>query len=199
MRRRVPHPDALLLFFSLLGVSGLLLLAHLLEPPLVSLAEAAEREGERVGVEARVLQAHGRRLVLSDGHHRLGAWAPAGAEPPARGDLVRAEGIVTRLDDGPGLSLDALRVLEPAASRPLSPAELGAAPGSWDGARVLVLGEVRGEALVGEGARVRLRGEPLPARGEQGEGDWLARGVFHYRPEEAAFVLRVESWTRPSS
>lgn len=165
----------------------------------MSLAEAAEREGERVGVEARVLQAHGRRLVLGDGHHRLGAWAPTGTEPPARGDLVRAEGIVTRLDDGPGLSLDALRVVEPAASRPLTPAELGAGPEAYDGARVLVRGEVRGDALVAEGGRVRLRGEPPPARGAEGEGDWLARGVFHYRPEEAAYVLRVESWTRPSS
>ena len=202
LRRARLHPDAAVLAVAVLGVLGLLLFAQLARPPLVALEEAAAREGARVAVEARVLQADGRRLVLSDGHHRLPAWAPASQPPPARGDLVRAEGVVTRLADGPGLSLDALAVTEPAASRVLSPADLGEAPAAHDGARVRVAGEVRGDALVGEGARVRLRGEPLPARGEgwsegAGEGDWVALGTFHYRPEEAAYVLRVEAWSRP--
>lgn len=194
MRARRLHPDAAVALLALAGVSALLLLAHALEPPRVALAEVPDREGARVQVEARVLQVEGRRLVLADATHRIGAFAPAHGPAPARGDLVRAEGIVARLDDGPGLSLDALVVVEPAAARPLLPSDLAARPESHDGARVLVLGEVRGDALVGGDARVRLRGEPPPSQ----EGDWLARGTFHYREEEAAYVLRVESWTRPS-
>ena len=194
MRLRLP-PDASIALLALAGVCALLLLAHLSEPPRVALSEVPAREGERVQVEARVLQVRGRHLLLADATHRLGAFAPVGQEPPARGDLVRAEGVATRLDDGPGLSLDALLVVEPAASRPLLPSDLSTRPEAHDGARVLLVGEVRGDALVGGGARVRLRGEPVP----QKDGDWLAEGVFHYRAEETAYVLRVETWTRPSS
>lgn len=188
------HPDAAVALLALAGVSSLLLLAHVLEPPRVPLSEVPDREGQRVQVEARVLRVSGAYLLLADATHRLGAFAPPDDPLPARGDLVRAEGIATRLDDGPGLSLDTLEVVEPAATRPVLPSDLAAAPQAHDGARVLVAGEVRGDALVGGGARVRLRGEPVPSK----EGDWLAAGVFHYRPEEAAYVLRVETWTRPS-
>ena len=194
MRARL-HPDAAVLLLALAGVSALLLLAHLSEPPRVPLSEVPAREGERVQVEARVLRVQGRHLLLADATHRLGAFAPPHGDLPARGDLVRAEGVATRLEDGPGLSLDRLVVVEPAASRPLLPSDLSADPRAHDGARVLVLGEVRGDALVGGGARVRLRGEPPPEKA----GDWLAEGVFHWRAEETAYVLRVESWTRPSS
>lgn len=159
------------------------------------LGEVPDHEGRRVAVEARVLEVRGAFLVLSDGAHRLSAFAPRD-HVPARGDLVRAEGLVTRLADGPGLSLDALVVVEPAATRALSPSDLSERPEAFDGARVLLRGEIRDGALVGGGARVRLRGEPVPDAHRASAADWLAQGVFHYRPEETAYVLRVESWTR---
>lgn len=184
------HPDHAVALLSLLGVLLLLAWSRAAEPPLVTLGEAPAREGARVAVEARVVEVRGPLLTLADEGHRIRAFAPPGP-PPARGDLGRGEGLVTRLDDGPGRSLDALGVLERAASRALQPSELAARPHAYDGARVLVAGEVRDDALVGGGARVRLRGEPAPSD----EGEWLAEGVFHYRMEEAAFVLRVETWT----
>lgn len=188
---RLPS-DLVIALLAFVTVGALHVLAENLEPPLVSLEEVPSREGARVMVEGRVLGVAGRHVVLADATHRMGAFLPeAGAV--ARGDLVRVVGISARLHDGPGLSGERVEVLEPAASRILSPADLGASPAERDGARVLVEGEIRDDSLVGGGGRVRLRGEPAPSR----EGDWLARGVFHYRPEEAAYVLRVESWTRP--
>lgn len=194
MRARL-HPDAAVALCAAGGVLTLLLLAHLLEPPEVALGDVPAREGARVAVEARVVEVvrgeQATRLVLADAHHRLPAFAPPDATF-GRGDFVRAVGIASRLDEGPGLSLESVAVLRPAASVVLLPRDLGASPEAYDGARVVVLGEPRGGDLVGEDARIRLAGEPPP-----GAGAWLAHGAFRYREREAAYVLWVEAWTRP--
>lgn len=190
------HPDAAVALAALAGVLLLLLLARALEPPTVALVEVPAREGSRIAVEARVVDLvrgeRAARLVLADGHHRIPAFAPPDVAV-ARGDLVRAVGIASRLEEGPGLSLESATVLEPAGTTLLAPRELAASPASYDGARVAVLGEPRGGDLVGVDARLRLSGEPPPLEG----GAWVARGTFAYREREAGYVLRVEAWTRP--
>lgn len=189
------HPDAAVALCALAGVVALHGLALALDPPSVSLGEVPGREGSRVAVEARVVELwrgeRATRLVLADAQHRLPAFAPPDAAV-SRGDVVRAVGIASRLDEGPGLSLESVTVVRRAESVVLVPHDLAAAPAAYDGARVVVLGEARGGDLVGEGARVRVSGEPPP-----GAGAWLASGTFAYREREAAYVLRVESWTRP--
>lgn len=197
MRRPRLPTDAALSLLALGGVLALLALARWSEPPQVALSDVPAREGARVAVEARVLEAAaGRRaafLVLADDAHRLPAFAPL--DPPlAPGDRVRAVGIATRLDDGaPGLSLERVEVVERAATRVLSPADLAARPHAYEGARVLVRGEARDGALAGGGARVLLAGDPPPER----EGAWLAAGTFRYAEGRTAYVLRVDAWTRP--
>lgn len=163
-------------------------------------ADAPAHEGARVLVEARVLEvahgARGRFLVLADATHRLSALAGPG-DGPAPGDVVRAVGIVQRVDRAWGLSVERLEVVERAAERPVSPADLAREPDAFVGARVLVRGELRDGALVGEGARLRVVGEEPPADADADMGGaWLAAGTLEYRAREAAYALRVDAWTR---
>lgn len=185
--------DALLAALAIGGILLLTALAHALEPPRVSLLEATQREGQRVAVEARVLDLRqgdrARWVELTDGAHRLGAFAPL-APALERGDVVRAEGVVARDGRDYLLSIDALAVLVPSERVVRSPAELAASPWAFDGARVVVVGEARAGALVGEGARVGLRGDDAPR-----EGAVVVTGTFAYREADASFVVWVESWT----
>lgn len=185
MRR--PHPDVLLSLLALGAVGALTLLAHALEPPLVRLGDV--QEGARVAVDARILDARGRWTMLSDATHRIGAFLPRGALVE-RGDMVRAEGVVGRNDDGLVLSLDEIVVTLPTARVVREPAELAAAPSEFDGARVVVAGEMRAPYLVGGGARVRLAGEEAPT-----EGAVVVTGTFRYREADASYVVWVASWT----
>jgi len=193
VRRRLPS-DLALVLVSLAAIGALFLLAHALRPPLVGLAALPLHEGERVSVEARVVQAsesaHGRRLVVADDAARVTALLGPGVAP-APGERVHLEGVVARFADGLGLSADALQVLAPSPA--LGVADLARHPQGFDGARVLVRGEPREGALVGGGARVALAGVPAPR-----EGVWLADGDFAYDAPHAAFVLRVRAWS-PSS
>lgn len=191
-RPRHAHPDVVLTLGALGAVLLLLALSHALHPPRVSLAEAAAREGARVEVEARVLDlregARARWLSLTDGAHRMPAFAPR-APAIERGDVVRAAGIVSRLDDGLTLSLDTIEVVVPTARVVRDPAELAAAPEAFDGAQVVVAGEVRGGAIVGDGARIALTGDAPRA------GDVIVTGTFYYHETDASYVIQVESWT----
>ena len=185
------HPDVVLAAAAIAAVALLLGLAQLLDPPLVAFADA--KEGERVEVEARILDlfdgARVRRLVLTDGAHRMPAFAPR--EPPLeRGDVVRAIGVVSRGDDGLLLSLEKVQVVVPTARVVRQPADLAARPAEFDGARVVVEGEVRSGALVGGGARVRLAGDAAPK-----EGAVIVTGAFRYHEVDASYVVWVESWT----
>lgn len=186
MRRR-PHPDLLLSLAAVTAVAILMGLGHLLEPPLTRLADA--QEGNRIAVEARVVDARGRWAMLSDGHERLGAFVPTHVSI-AKGDIVRGEGVVSRANDGLVLSLDKLRVVVPVASVIRSPADLANAPLEFDGGLVVVAGYVREGMLVGGGARVALRGEGAPK-----EGDLLVTGTFRYHATDATYVIWVASWT----
>ena len=194
MRRR-PHPDLAVLLVALLGVAALHAAARWTEPPLVLLPDVPQHEGSRVAVEGRVLDvrhgARGRLMLLAADGHRLPILAGPG-DGPQRGDEARVVGLVTRLAEGMGLSMERLDVLRPAASRTLLPADLAAHPGDFDGARVAVEGEPRDGWLRGGGARVALAGAPPPAR----DGWWLAAGTFAYDRDRAAYALWVESWTR---
>lgn len=181
-----------MLLAALAGIAVLWTMGALLEPPRIALGEAPAHEGARVSVEGRVLDAHGARLVIADARHRVLAFAPAGAA--AAGDVVRGAGVVQRVDGAWAIDLDRIDVIERAASRAVSPADLAREPGSFVGARVLVRGEAREDVLVGGGARLRVLGEPAPELGVW----WLADGVFEYRAGDAAYALRVSVWNRPS-
>lgn len=185
--------DLVLAALALAAVILLTILAHGAEPPRVTLAGAAAREGARVEVEARVLDVReggrARWMELTDGAHLLEAFAPP-APRVERGDLVRAQGIVSRGERAMVLSIDTLQVTLATARVVRSPAELAASPWAFDGARVVVEGEARAGMLVGGGARVGLRGEDLPR-----EGAVVVTGVFRYRENDASFVVWVESWT----
>lgn len=185
--------DALLAALAIGGILLLTILSHALEPPRVSLREATEREGARVAVEARVLDIRegdrARWVELSDGAHRLGGFAPL-APAVESGDVVRAEGVVSRDERQFVLSIDSWEVLVPAARIVREPAELATDPWSFEGARVVVAGEARAGMLVGGGARVGLRGEDVPR-----EGAVVVTGTFAYREADASFVVWVESWT----
>jgi len=188
---RRPHPDLALALAALLAVVLLLGLAELLTPTRVAFADA--KEGERVEVEARVLDVtegkRARRLVLTDGAHRMPAFAPR--EPAIeRGDVVRGVGIVARDEAGLLLSLESLHVVQPTARVVRQPADLAARPHEFDGARVVVEGEVRAGALAGGGARVALAGEGAPT-----EGAVVVTGTFRYHALHARYVVWVESWT----
>lgn len=197
-RRRHPAsyqpPDAAIIVAAVVGVGALHLLALWLTPPLVDLAEVPAREGARVAVEARVLRVvhgdNGRALTLAQDGTRVTALAGPG-DGPARGDVVRAVGVATRLSDGVGLSLERVDVVLAAGARPLLPSDLARSPEDHDGARVAVRGELRDDALVGGGARVRVTGEAPPAK----SGVFVAAGDFLYRATDASFVLRVATWT----
>jgi hypothetical protein len=186
--RRRPSPDLLLALLACAAVLALLGLAQLLEPPLTPLADA--KEGARIAVDARIVETRGGRwAMLSDGHARLGAFLPRGALIEA-GDMVRAEGVVGRVDDGLALSIDALEVTLANARTLRSPADLAAAPREFDGARVSVAGHVREGMLVGGGARVAMRGDEAPT-----EGDLIVTGTFRYHETDASYVIWVEAWT----
>lgn len=193
-RSRRVRPDLVLTGAAVLAILLLGGLAHWMEPPLVALGEA--QEGARVKVEARVLSVRaterGQLLTLSDGAHSMPAFAPR-VPVVARGDEVVATGIVSRVDDGLALSADALRVTRATASVERLPAELAAQPAGFEGARVVVRGEVRDGMVVGGGARVALRGEDAPR-----DGAVIVTGTFAYRELDASYVVWVESWTRPS-
>lgn len=194
MRRgRRVSTDLVLVVLALAAVALLATLAHALEPPRVTLGGAAGREGARVEVEARVLDVRetnrARWLELTDGAHRLEAFAPP-APHVERGDTVRAQGVVSRGERAMVLSIDALEVVLATARVVRSPAELAATPWAFDGARVVVEGEVRAGMLVGDGARVGLRGDDVP-----GAGAVVVSGDFRYREADASFVVWVESWT----
>jgi hypothetical protein len=190
--RRLLSIDASVLLACLAGVGALHLLAHVLAPPLVALADLPAHEGGRVAVEARVLQVHRRSFVLAQEGTRALALGDAGAQP---GDVVRAVGLASRLSDGVGLSTERVEVLVHAGERPLDPAALAAQPRDYEGARVLLRGEAREGALVGGGARVKLDGEPPPP---DARGLWLVAGTFHYRTNDASFALRADAWSRSS-
>ncbi|GEM_PF-4202013 len=191
------HPDLAVVLVALLAVALLAALSLLLSPARVAVRDAPLHEGSRVLVEGRVLQAsgtdRGRHLVVADDTARIGVVAGPGPVP-APGDRVRVTGLVSRLDDGPGLSAESLDVVEAAAPRPLDPATLARAPALYEGARVLVRGEPREGDLVGGGARVRLAGLAPPSA----PGAWLAAGAFRYDEAHAAYVLKVDAWSRPS-
>ena len=197
MRLPHVHPDAAVPLVAVGGVLLLTLLSHAVAPPLIVPAQAPQHEGTRVAVELRVLDVrHGERgrfMTLADEHHRLAALAGPG-DGPAPGDVVRVVGVVQRVDRAWGVSVERLDVLEPAASRALSPADVARAPDAFVGARVLLRGELRGEQLVADGARLRVSGAEPPSP----DGWWLAAGTFHYRASDASFALRVDAWTRPS-
>lgn len=186
--------DVPLAALALAGVLALLALAQLTEPDVAPLAGA--REGARIAVEARVLAAHeGARatfVTLHDGAHRMDGFAPREARL-LPGDWVRAVGVVSRDGGALVLSIDRATVLARAPGAPLPPGTLAREPDAWDGARVAVVGELRAGALVGGDARVKVEGERAP----EPRGAWVATGVFRYDASEAAYVLRVESWTRP--
>lgn len=189
MRR--PHPDVTLTLLALAAVALLFGLGQLLTPPRVAFADA--QEGARVEVEARVLDIddgrRARRLTLTDGAHRMPAFAPL--EPPlTRGDVVRAVGLVAREESGLVLSLDEVEVVVATARVIRQPGELAQRPDEFDGARVVVEGDVRSGALVGGGARVRLAGDALPK-----EGAVVVAGTFRYHERDASYVVWVESWT----
>lgn len=188
--RRV-HPDVALTVVAVLAILFLFNLSELLTPPRVTFAEA--EEGARVEVRARVLDLYdgtrARRLTLSDGANRMPAFAPH--EPPLeRGDLVRAIGIVSRDERGLLLSLEEVEVVTATARVTRQPAELAAKPEEFDGARVVVEGEVRAGAIVGGGARVKLAGDGAPE-----EGAVIVTGAFRYHEADASYVVWVESWT----
>lgn len=188
--RRI-HPDVALGLAALAAVALLSGLADWMAPPRVLFAEA--QEGARVEVEARVLDLfdgpRARRLTLSDGAHRMPAFAPR--EPSVeRGDVVRAVGIVARDEDGLLLSLESLEVVHATARIVRQPADLAARPEEFVGARVVVEGEVRAGALVGGGARVTLLGDAAPK-----EGAVVVTGAFRYHEVDARYVVWVESWT----
>lgn len=188
------HPDVVLAVVALGAVLILSGLAQVLTPPRVTFAQADE--GSRVEVHARVLDLHdgprARRLVLSDGAHRMPAFAPR--EPDLeRGDVVRAIGIVSRDETGLLLSIEELEVLHATARLTRQPAELAARPSELDGARVVVEGEVVKGAIVGGGARIGLAGDHAPT-----EGHVIVAGTFRYRESDASYVIWVESWTLPS-
>ncbi len=186
--------DAALLFASLVAILLLALLRVVLAPPLLPVEDVAEHEGERVSVLARVLDARhgarGRFLMLADETARVPALAGRG-DGPFAGDFVRVVGVVTRFDDGPGISVESIEVVENAASRPLAPSEIARAPESFEGARVLLVGELRDGALVGGGARIAVAGHDAPAR----DGWWLAAGVVRYHESRVAYSLVVDTWT----
>jgi hypothetical protein len=188
---RRPHPDAVVILVAILGVLLLLAAERVLAPPLVTLPEAAAREGDRVEVEARVLfvshARHGRLVALAMDGARMDALAGAG-DGPGKGDVVRARGVVR----GGALSVDRIEVILPAATRPLDPSDLARAPADFDGAPILVRGEARDGFLAGGGARVRIAGAPAP-----GDGAWLVAGVFRYHERDASYVLQADAWTRP--
>lgn len=188
------HPDVVLSALAVAAVLLLVGLAQLATPPRVAFAQA--QEGARVEVLARVLDLddgpRARRLTLSDGAHRMPAFAPR--EPPLeRGDVVRAVGIVSRDERGLLLSLEEVEVVHATARLARQPAELAARPAEFDGARVVVEGEVVKGALVGGGARVTLAGDALPR-----EGWVVVTGAFRYRASDASYVVWVESWTSGS-
>lgn len=189
--------DLALAAAALLGVGALHALAAWTEPDLVTLREAASREGARVAIEGRVLRAvdgaRARFLTLADDEARMDAFAPL-SPPLSAGDTVRLVGIVTRLESGLGLSADELEVVAPYAARLLSPADLARRPEAYEGARVAVVGDLREGALAGDGARIDARGEEPPAR----TGRFVATGAFRYHESDARYVLWVETWTRPS-
>lgn len=189
----------LVLLAALAGVTLLHVVGALAHPPLVPVEDVPDHEGARVAVEALVLDvrhgARGRYVVLADASARVPALAGPG-DGPAPGDLVRAVGVVTRLDDGPGLSAESIDVLVPAASRPLSPADVARDPQRHEGARVLVHGVVRDGMLVGGGARLQLAGEPFPTHAREGDEAWSAAGTLRYHARTAAYVLAVDAWTR---
>lgn len=192
-RSRRVRPDLVLALASFAAILLLAGLARWMEPPVVALADA--QEGARVTVEARVLSVRSTEraqlLVVSDGEHRMPAFAPR-SPAVARGDEVRATGVVSRMDDGLALSAESLVVTRPTASVERLPAELAHEPRAFEGARVVVRGEARDGMLVGGGARVALRGEALPR-----EGAAVVTGTFAYRELDASYVVWVESWTRP--
>lgn len=192
MRR--PHPDVALALTALLAVGALHVLADALTPPRVTFAEA--KEGARVEVLARVLDffegTRARRLTLSDGAHRMPAFAPH--EPSIeRGDVVRGVGIVSRDESGLLLSLEEVEVVHATARLVRQPADLAARPAEFDGARVIVEGEARAGFLAGGGARVKLLGDDIPK-----EGYVVVTGAFRYHETDASFGVWVESWTWPS-
>lgn len=184
--------DAAVLALALLGVLLLSGLARWTEPDLVALADAGAHEGARVAVEGRVLRfAPGARaafVTLAHDGARLDGFAPPDA-PLARGDVVRAVGVVARGDRTMVLSIERAIVVEPAASRAVEVAALATRPADYDGARVLVHGEARQGALAGDDLRVAVRGAPAPS-----SGWWLAEGDFGYHDKSAAYVLDVVSW-----
>lgn len=192
MRRA--HPDVVLSSIAIGAVLLLFGLAEVVAPARVTFAEA--REGARVEVQARVLDLHEgprtRFLTLSDGAHRMPAFAPP--DPPLeRGDLVRAVGLVSRDERGLILSLESVEVTVATARLTRQPSELAARPAEFDGARVVVEGEAVKGAIVGGGARIRLAGEGAPR-----EGYVIVTGAFRYHEADASYVVWVESWTAPS-
>lgn len=193
MRRRRLKPDVLVVAAAVLGVAALHVAAAWTSPPLVPLADAPSHEGERVAVEARILDArHGERgtflLLAADGRRLDALGGPLLAGEP--GDEVRLTGIPMRTERGWVLSVDGVTLLAPAASRALTPGDLARAPLDHAGARVAVRGDAKEGILEGDGARLRVTGAPPPRSG------WLvATGTFDYDASRAAYALRVESWT----
>lgn len=189
--------DATLAALSLLGILALVALAAWTEPDVVSFREAARQEGARVAIEGRILALHdgarARHLTLTDGDARLSAFGPL-SPALSTGDTVRLVGVVSRLDDGLGVSAERIELVLAHGARLLAPADLAARPLAYEGARVAVVGELREDGLAGGGARVGLAGEPAPAN----EGRWIASGVFRYHESQARYVVQVEAWTRPS-
>lgn len=188
--------DATLTGLALVGIAALAAFAAWSEPDVVPFVEAASHEGARVAIEGRILALHegarARHLTLSDGSARMSAFAPL-SPALSLGDVVRLIGVVSRLDDGIGLSAERVELVQTTASILLTPADLAARPLAYEGARVTVVGDVRDGGIAGGGARVAIAGEPAPH-----EGRWIATGTLRYAEPSARYVLRVETWTRPS-
>ena len=192
--------DLTLAVLALIGVAALHLAALVSAPPLISLADAAAHEGDRIQVEARVLDvlptrggAAARLTLVADGW-RLTAWGDRAAAGRDAGDHVRAAGVLSRDDAGAwALDIEQLEVVAAAATRAHTSDDVARDPAGYDGARLLVVGEVRGHDLVGIDARLPWRGPAPP----DPTGVWAATGTFRYDARHFSYQFNVEAWHAP--
>lgn len=185
-----------------LGLVVLGVLAHVGTPEPVPLSRLAEREGQWVCIEARLVEARllesgSTRFLLSDGERTIAGWARFPL-PAAPGDQVRTCGSLARqaglLEVVPRSPRD-VRVLEAARDREIPFDALVRAPWEYVDQYVVTRALVdRSGASIflhdpHAGGRVRATLDPDVAEG----GPYRIEGLLEYVAEIASFRLRAET------
>ncbi len=184
------------------GVVGLVVLVHVLAPPVVDAGALPQHEGARVSLDGRIVDVHvgarGAALTLATGHARVTLLMGERTALPLVGDEVRVTGLVGRDRGTFTISTQVADVVVLSPSSQATPlADILAEPARFAGTEVITHADIRRDA-----AGERQLSDPHGAGRILGifpiappDGWAQVEGVVRYQASAARYTVEVTHWT----